>query len=74
MFGSESSDVREICHKLLARMKDYDTRRGPVSDAEWDEMVEDVAVLKRRLGEAETAVKEIYSSLRRQLWDREFSC
>lgn len=67
--GTIGIDISEICHKLTACVEDNKKARGPVSQEEWDEMAEDIVILKRSFEEAERAIQQIYSSLHCQLWD-----
>ena len=62
--------AREICLKLVARVKIDLTQCGQISQEDWDEMAEDVEVLKNVLKEARNEVQQILSSLDRQILDK----
>ena len=62
--------TREICFKLIARVKVDLTQCGRISQEDWDEMAEDVEVLKNILKEAQKEIQQIFSSLDRQILDK----
>ena len=61
---------REICFKLIARVKVDLNQSGGISQEDWDGMAEDVEVLRNILKEAQKEVQQIFWSLDRQILDK----
>ena len=56
-------NIGELYHKINSHCNDDEKRRGPISNATWRELEEDVMNVRKLLAEAEREIQKIFLDL-----------